>query len=61
VSIGTRWPEAADTIVVGGCSAHNAGAVGFGSRSYYDGWATPAPLGGPRAPRSRPAEKGWAG
>ena len=25
--------------VVGGCSAHNAGAVVFGSRSDYDGWA----------------------
>ena len=26
--------------VVGGCSAHNAGAVVFGSRSDYDGWAS---------------------
>jgi choline dehydrogenase len=25
--------------VVGGCSAHNAGAVVFGSRHDYDGWA----------------------
>ena len=25
--------------VVGGCSAHNAGAVVFGSRADYDGWA----------------------
>ena len=25
--------------VVGGCSAHNAGAVVFGSRVDYDGWA----------------------
>jgi choline dehydrogenase len=25
--------------VVGGCSSHNAGAVVFGSRSDYDGWA----------------------
>ena len=25
--------------VMGGCSAHNAGAVVFGSRFDYDGWA----------------------
>lgn len=31
--------------VVGGCSAHNAGAVVSGSRSDYDGWAA---AGNPR-------------
>ena len=25
--------------VIGGCSSHNAGAVVFGSRFDYDGWA----------------------
>jgi len=31
--------------VVGGCSAHNAGAVVFGSRSDYDGWAAVGNVG----------------
>jgi choline dehydrogenase-like flavoprotein len=33
--------------VVGGCSAHNAGAVVFGSRLDYDGWATAGNPGWP--------------
>jgi choline dehydrogenase len=31
--------------VIGGCSSHNAGAVVFGSRSDYDGWAAAGNLG----------------
>ena len=31
--------------VVGGCSSHNAGAVVFGSRSDYDGWASAGNVG----------------
>jgi choline dehydrogenase len=31
--------------VVGGCSSHNAGAVVFGSRSDYDGWAAAGNVG----------------
>ena len=31
--------------VVGGCSSHNAGAVVFGSRFDYDGWAAAGNLG----------------
>jgi choline dehydrogenase len=31
--------------VVGGCSAHNAGAVVFGSRFDYDGWAAAGNVG----------------
>jgi choline dehydrogenase len=36
--------------VIGGCSSHNAGAVVFGSRFDYDGWASAGNAGwAPRA------------